>query len=290
MKFIKFSAILLISLHIYAIPDFNEKSSVKSILEKCSSSEVKRISNLYVGKDLNKRCLVKEFNKVFKQDAHKNFFAYTDWSSGNGKKVIPEYETKIIDYDPGKYTQLNNQYSTKLNGIKSITSVWSTSCGEICKPAQDYLYESNDEFWYLIADSDAGSDMSVLKTDANGNPQLIFWTGYDFTRSINYLIHLVTEREFVLGSGNFSILEINLEEMKYKKSGAKSYFTEGGAFWYNSEITLNFSNNSSSWKYLNTKTSSCMEKEAFLNAAGWMNNPKMMKGLSHLKGNICFIQ
>ena len=97
MKFIKFYAILLISLHTYAIPDFNEKSSVKSILEKCSSSEVKIISNLYVGKDLNKRCLVKEFNKVFKQDAHKNFFAYTDWSSGNGKKVIPEYETKIID-------------------------------------------------------------------------------------------------------------------------------------------------------------------------------------------------
>ena len=66
MKFIKFSAILLISLHIYAIPDFNEKSSVKLILEKCSSSEVKTITSLYVGRDLNKRCLVKEFNKVFK--------------------------------------------------------------------------------------------------------------------------------------------------------------------------------------------------------------------------------
>ena len=37
-------------------------------------------------------------------------------------------------------------------------------------------------------------------TDANGNPQLIFWTGYDFTRSINYLITIK------FGSNFFRIL------------------------------------------------------------------------------------
>ena len=290
MKFIKFSAMLLISLHISAIPGFNDKGSVRSILEKCSGSKVKAISNLYVGKNLDQRCLVKEFNNVFKQDAHKKFFAYTDWSSGDGKKVIPEYQTKIIDYDPDEFINLDYKHLPNINSIKSITSVWSSSCGEVCKPAQDYLYEANGKFWYLIAGSDAGSDISVLKTDANGNPQLIFWVGHDITRKTNYLIHLVTEREFVLGSGSLSISDINLEEMKYNKSGVKSYFTKGGAFWYDSKITLNFSNNTSTWKYVNTKTSTCMKKKAFLNATGWMETPKMIEGLRHIKEKICFSQ
>tara|TARA_B110000003_G_C16603068_1_gene516424 strand:+ start:779 stop:1615 length:837 start_codon:yes stop_codon:yes gene_type:complete len=277
IKFIKFFVILFFSLNIFAIPGFNDKGAIKSILETCSSTEVRVISNLYVGKDLDKRCLVEEFNKVFKKDSHKNWFA-------------SEYQTKINDYNLSQFFKLDYKHTPKINSIKSVTSIWSSACGEICKPAQDYLYEVESKFWYLIADSDAGSDMSVLKIDEKGNPQLIFWVGYDHSRRRNHLIHLVKEKEFVLGSGRISITDINLEEIKYHTSGSKSYFIEGGAFWYDSETTFNFSNETGAWKYINAQTSNCMQKEVFLKAVGWTEIPIMIRGVNHIKGKVCYIQ
>ena len=249
---------LLLSINAQAFPGVEDKNFIKDILEKCSSADVKVLSYLYIGEGLNKDCLVSEYNKVFKQDSHKKLFAYTDWSRNpNGKSeskiVYPEYQTEIKNYPDAE-------------NIKIITSIWSFNCGETCRPAKDFLYEAKGKFWFAVPNEPA--DMKILKMDAESIPLLIQVIEYYSTGSRNNILHIPKGKIFNIGSGGVDISALSLEEVVLKKSWSKGYFNQGGAFWYDSVLTLNFDTEKSTWKYINSSSCNCMKKEDFLEASG----------------------
>ncbi len=258
-------------------PGNNDKEIVKETLQICSNTEVTGTSGLYIGEGLDKDCLINEFNKVFKQDAHKN------WFSGR------EHQTEINDYVPGQFGWWGIEYKNTptIKNLKSVTSIWSDSCGERCRPGHDFLYEVEGRFWYLVRDTRA--DMSILKLDNEGNPLLIISKDYYSTLARNILIHLPKGKDFDLSSGGLSISEISLKEIKSESNGIKSYFKGGGAFWHDSETTFNFDNGTKTWKYINASGNpiyrgiSCQKKELFLKRTGWGD-----KGFEHLMDEVCY--
>ena len=281
---------------LHAIPGFKDKSVIKEIVENCSSTEVTEYQYLYVGEGLDKDCLISQYNKVFKQDSHKNWFAYTDWSSDDRKKIYPEIKTEIKDYQcPAWWSSCGSDQN-----IKSVTSIWSDQCGETCQPGTDFLYEVEDKFWFVV--SDIKSDIKILKMDDNGHPLILQVRDYYSTLTKNMLIHIPKGKIFDMGSGGLSIVELSLQKISQANSGRKGYLVKKeiidgkeeiipqGAYWYDTESIFNFDTEESTWKYVNSSPEDdyvqCMKKQDFLELSGFGESP----AFDHITEEVCYFR
>lgn len=279
---------------LYAVPGFNDKSVIKEIVEKCSRTEVITQPYLYIGEGLNKDCLVSEYNKVFKQDSHKKWFAFTDWSSGERKKVYPEIQTEIKDYQcPTWWSSCGSDQN-----IKTVTSIWNEGCGERCTPGRDFLYEVEDKFWFVV--SDMRSDIKILKMDVNNHPQIIQVRDYYTTLTKNMIIHVPKGKMFDMGSGRLSIVELSLQKIVSINNDKKGYLVKKeiidgkekiipqGAYWYSTESTFNFDTEKKTWKYINSSPENdsvqCMKKQNFLELSGFGES----EAFDHITDEVCF--
>ena len=240
----KIIALLLLSPITYA--DVSTET-LKEKLETCSSSEINVIDILYTGENLDKDCLTKEFNKIFKTQKK------IDW-------LGQEYKVEIKDYE-------SNQE------IKTITSIWGDRCGEKCIPTKDWIYEVGNKFWYLAPYTDGAVDILMY---GSKEPLIIKYALYTTTAVRNNLIHIPNQKSYSLGSGDVEILDIDLNQMQWTNNGRKTYFLAGGAHWYNSKSNLNFKNETLEWEWINTSDSyrgnQCMEKERYLELSGMDKN------------------
>ena len=236
----KIIALLLLSPIAYA--DVSAET-LKEKLETCSSSEVNVIDILYMGENLDKDCLTNEFNKIFKSQKK------IDW-------LGEEYQVEIKDYE-------SNQE------IKTITSISGEKCGEKCIPTNDWIYEVGNKFWYLAPYTDGAVD--ILMHDSE-EPLIIKYALYTTTAVRNNLIHIPNQKSYSLGSGDVEIIDIDLERVDWVNAFRKSYFIDGGAFWYDSISTLNFKDEIKEWEWVNTpqvyKGNICTSKENFIEMSG----------------------
>ena len=265
------------------IPGFNDRNAVKEILEECSSKEVTTFGYLYIGEGLDKNCLISKYNKVFKQEPHKNRFAYTDWSTDARNKVYPEYQTEIKDY-------------ASKEDIKTVTSIWNDVCGETCEPGKDYLYEVDDKFWYLV--SNWMSSIRILKIDDKNHPLLILVKDHHIIGvSPVHIIHIPKGKMFNMGNGQLSFSKISIEEIVFEYSYSKSYFllkeiitdgksdwVGGGAFWFNASSSFNFDSEKFTDKYINPPSDNCMKKEDFIEKTEILPT----EAFDHIDGEICW--
>jgi len=218
-------------------------------LQKCSITLEMVLDNFFMGKGLDKNCLEKEFNKY--------------QNNRELKLLTQRYSTEFGIYQPDTY--FKQDISEETTKVATVTSLTGLSCGESCVPSLDYMFEYGDSFWYLIPYT--SSDINIIYS-ANEEAQLIYLKQYEPTRSINSIIHIPLKKEFQLGSGSSEFKNVNLESITTATKGRKSYFIEGGAFWYDTESTFNFATEESSSTFVNSG-SACYLTENFIEMTGF---------------------
>ena len=218
-------------------------------LQKCSTTVEIVLDNFFMGKGLDKNCLEKEFNEY--------------QNTRELKLLTQRYSTEFGVYQPDTYFKQDiSQETTK---VATVTSLTGLRCGESCVPSLDYMHEYGDSFWYLVPYT--SSDINIIYS-ANVEAQLIYLKQYEPTRSINSIIHIPLKKEFQLGSGSSEFKNVNLESITTATKGRKSYFIEGGAFWYDTESTFNFATEESSSTFVNSG-SACYKTKDFIEMTGF---------------------
>ena len=237
--------LLLLPLSLFANVEYHEP------LQKCSTTVEIVLDNFFMGKGLDKNCLEKEFNEY--------------QNTRELKLLTQRYSTEFGTYQPDTY--FKQDISEETTKVATVTSLTGLRCGESCVPSLDYMYEYGDSFWYLVPYT--SSNINILYS-TNEEAQLIYLKQYEPTRSINSIIHIPLKKEFQLGSGSSEFKNVNLESITTATKGRKSYFIEGGAFWYDTESTFNFATEELSSTFVNSG-SACYATKDFIEMTGFNN-------------------
>ena len=253
------STLLLFAGGVWA--DEDRVGHYKKVLMDCGNPSISvlkiKYGALFSSTNLDLDCVKEKFNKHQAE-----------------RKLYLSEETRIktvvgSDYLKQKNNMVKN--SPPLQNIKTITSMYSETCGQQCLPAEDFIYQTGNRYWFLFTNS--SSQMNVLKINEIGDPQLIFYTNSESNTYIeNYLINIPLNKVVKLGQGWFEFKNVGLNEVDYKRKQIKSYFKGGGAFWFDSIETYSFKSDSKNVQFINAegKGVSCFPRETFLEMTGFM--------------------
>tara|TARA_Y100000590_G_scaffold450782_1_gene591048 strand:- start:2096 stop:2932 length:837 start_codon:yes stop_codon:yes gene_type:complete len=246
---------------------WSEENRIKhyqSLLTECSSSQVAQLpfgyGALFYLNNLNTECLKTKF------DAH---HVKSNYSSVGGSPQFKTEINKIKEED----LFVNKRAAQALPGLGymdnllKITSIYSSICGEDCRPAYDFIYQNGQKFWYLFTND--SSSVVTLKVNDIGDPEIFLVTNSgSLTYYDNFLVNLHAKKVVKLGQGKFRFTEVDNNEVTYKRIDIKSYYNGGGAFWFDSKETYSFLSDTKEVKFLNV-SGNCYSKETFVNKSGF---------------------
>ena len=247
---------LLMSMGAWA--DDDRVGHYKKVLMDCGNSSISVLKfsdgALLSSTNLDLDCVKEKFN-----DHHSQKELYSSEKTRIKTVVKGDYLNKRFFYVQGPTPHSQN--------VKTITSMYSERCGEQCFPAEDFIYQTGNRYWFMFANY-GSSEINVLKINEIGEPQLIlFANNYSNTFFVNYLINIPLNKVTRLGHGSFEFNRISVDEVDYKRNMIKDYFKGGGAFWFDGTGTYSFKSDSKkNTQFINAKGKgvSCFPRKTFL--------------------------
>lgn len=127
-------------------------------------------------------------------------------------------------------TSLKSTASTKGSTPLLFESLYDYGMGEGLHPLKEGLIELDDKILIFTAPS---SDLGVEEINNLSNEYIVVRVG-TFTHDRNFLVSPNLMRITYLSDGRISV--VDQENLIFKASDRKSYWKEGGAFWYDALI------------------------------------------------------
>ena len=187
---------------------------------------------------LDTACLAEENSKLSTLLYGKNYQDRQQEESLN-----PESTNFNFDFSSYKTKKVKTVYEKAT--LKSPVNV---ACVEQCNYNQETLVKLNNNYYYLSYENDFGIEAEFI------HPNLLLFKAFSATRTNNVIFHIALNQLSALPSG-----EIEFLDKSFIARRTKSYFKEGGAFWYDSVRDYN----GKIIEFIDTENGDCFTNKAF---------------------------
>lgn len=225
------------------------KSIIKNLqlstFMRCSSGEVRIIpvnnnfnDYLLIINKLDTACLAEENSKLSLLLFEKNY-------QDRQKEVSLNPENTNFNFDFSSYKTKKGKTVYEKTTIKSPVNL---TCVEQCNYNQESLVKFDNNYYYLSFENDFGIEAELIGSN------LLLFKAFWASRTSNIIFDTALNQLIVLPSG-----EIEFLDKTFVAKETKSYFKEGGAFWYNSVRDYN----GKIIEFLDMESDDCFTKDAF---------------------------
>lgn len=166
------------------------------------------------GKNLDAECL-KDINKKIAKELYE---------IESFRKEQPSLTPKLNNFEI-TFNNIEQKQVAPSFQILEILSPFNLKCGETCEYATDKIIKMGDNYYFLIYPNDFGINAKVISNE------LILFEAYMFTHKRNVVLNINLGEVIEFPDGNLEFLADGV--LVYNQ---KSYFKNGGAFWYDSKI------------------------------------------------------
>ena len=191
----------------------NQNNYYRNYFESCGAKNVELSSlkeDVFIFSFLNidLKCLEKKFLSHLKK------FPVESFASNSPVK----FNENII--------RSNKKYNENIKyAIIKITSLFSQKCGESCTFADELILKQGNNYWYVRGTNDKGVNAKMISDNVINLQNLMS------THKRNYIFNVKEKKINFLPNGD---LQFKKDHILVKSQ--KSYFNEGGAFWFDSKI------------------------------------------------------